>query len=572
MDAQRERNVGAIGRALISVSDKSGLLEFAEVLIREFRVQICSTGGTAKVLMAAGYAVTLIDDITGFSEMLDGRVKTLHPKVHAGVLADRNNPEHLEQLERAGIQPIDLVVVNLYPFESTIKARNCSPLQAMEMIDIGGPCLLRAAAKNHEHVWVVCDPSDYRLLLGELRSGNLESAAAFRRRMAQKAFRRTSQYDGIIAEFFARLSDQSVDGKSSHLADGEDGCIEVTRVANLRYGENPHQTAGAWLVGKTTGMAIESAVCRGATVIGARQVSGDELSFNNYADADAALALSEELSSEWGDGSVNCVVFKHGNPCGVGIGAAAIEAYDRAYRGDPNAAMGGVLACGFAVASDFALHVMETYDRCGEQAGAGAFFLDVWLAQMFDESAIETIRRAKNWGQRVRLLEFGLGGTNTGQSGISVRGITAGLLIQDSDDVGLNETQWRVVTGRAPAEREWNDLRLAWLVCKHSKSNAISICRDGSLLGNGAGQTSRVMSCRLATWLACANGHERELKGAAAASDAFFPFRDGPELLMGAGVQAMIQPGGSKRDEETICACDERGVSMVFTGTRHFRH
>jgi phosphoribosylaminoimidazolecarboxamide formyltransferase/IMP cyclohydrolase len=575
-------------------------VDFARALVAEFGIEIVSTGGTAKLLQENNIPVTLVEDITGFPEMLDGRVKTLHPKIHAAILADRDNPEHMRQLAEQGIQPIDMVVVNLYPFEETIARPDCTFEEAIEMIDIGGPCLLRAAAKNHKHVFVVANPSFYPVHLGQLRRWIDEPTRQDALRSgAFGAFWATTSYDSRVATWLSMNEDDGLPD------------VRVLRLWNwgrLRYGENPHQPAEL--------LTLYDDVCK-IDLTSADTVEDEPsqatLSLNNYLDANATLDLCAELTQASrrplaGATPVACFI-KHTNACGVGVTvpdvgpdadadkadagnrAARVEAYRRAYLGDPNAAMGGILAVNFSVDAEFAATVMETYQRLGKplkgagHVGApGGFFIEVWVAPSFDDDAVKLIRGEleptkdllrppkKNWGKRVRLLAVGDLSTQPDAGELDIKRIAGGVLMQTRDLVGLNEDAWEVVTKRQPTESELGDLRLAWLVCKHTKSNAISICSDGMLIGNGAGQMSRVMSCRIATWLAKENGHADRLRGAAAASDAFFPFRDGPDLLMDAGVTAIIQPGGSKRDEETIAACDERGVAMIFTGTRHFRH
>jgi AICAR transformylase/IMP cyclohydrolase PurH/REP element-mobilizing transposase RayT len=797
-----------IKRALIAVYDKTGVAEFAKALVEEFGVEIISTGGTARHLKEAGIPVTMVEQVTGFPEMLDGRVKTLHPKIHAAILADRDNPEHMRQLAEHGIEPIDMVVVNLYPFEETIAKPGCTFAEAIEMIDIGGPCLLRAAAKNHRQVVPVIDPCQYDSILDTLRilREKVWPLDAYRLKAAAEVFAEVQLYDGDIARWLGeRISQQEPRYRQ----------LLLQNWGELRYGENPHQS-GELLM--WDGFCAEDNL---TVADAAYQVFGD-LSFNNYVDADAALQLCAELtravaggatlwhrllvgagtesvrhplppisqqletrrnlphiqrpgatyfltfrkhagefSPEQRDIVMECCIYpdggkvclhaavvmpdhvhlllspleespgqyiqlgdiargikgvssqrinelagtegtvwldetwdriirnegeftqkleyiianprtaglehespypwcvyeqdprwdsrdsaaildlehelvadgggghswhrlivgatrkeqrqliaatnagrpkhrlivgatshattqgttlfttcfiKHTNTCGVGIDADPIESYRRAYLGDPNAAMGGILAANFNVTAEFAGAVMETYQRWGKAAGAGGFFVEVWLAPSFDDGAVQIIRGEKDgapkkdWGKRVRLLRVGDMSVSPDPNDVDFKHIAGGLLMQTRDLIGLNEEQWKVVTKRAPTEAEMDDLRLAWLVCKHTKSNAITICRDGMLIGNGAGQMSRVMSCRIAAWLAKENGHAEKLAGAAAASDAFFPFRDGPDILMDAGVAALIQPGGSKRDEDTIKACDEHGVAMIFTGTRHFRH
>jgi len=800
--------ISPIRRALIAVYDKTGIVEFARALVDEFGIEIISTGGTAKHLKDAGIPVTMVESVTGFPEMLDGRVKTLHPHIHAGILADRDNPEHMRQLAEHGIQPIDMVVVNLYPFEKTIADPNCKFEDAIEMIDIGGPCLLRAAAKNHKHVLALHDRHWFPSTLNFLGAPHAHDVVARRQWIADQAaqvFWRVSKYDATVSSWFGtrpELGEYAFERRALHLED---------MAEELRYGENPNQKAQV--------LGFDGAVSRLSCA--PPSAGNPPLSYNNFVDADAALGLCAELTratSELGrakilfaprtakfhfadspapevvalpnarfkpirnetstrrklphwqvpgaayfvtfssnigplteperdivfsavrhwDGkkldlfaatvmpdhvhmlfeprivpgskdrynlsdimqsikafsgrevsrlrgggtrqvwllesydrwirdeqefrekwdyiannpvkenlaaapqeykwwygieslgaygpeigsdeaskedlcsTVNkvelcstggvplasqcaCVFIKHTNACGVGVAGASkdtsattrdaqVNAYRTAYLGDPNAAMGGVLAVNFPVTAEFAQLVMETYDRFGKAAGAGGFFVEVWVAPSFDEEAVAIIRGTaeptadmpippkKKWGENVRLLAVGDMSVEPDPKEMEYKTIAGGMLVQTPDLLGLNEDQWRVVTKRQPTESEMSDLRLAWLIAKHTKSNAISLCKDGMLIGNGAGQMSRVMSCRIATWLAKENGHAEKLAGAAAASDAFFPFRDGPDILIDAGITAIIQPGGSKRDEDTIAACNERGVAMIFTGTRHFKH
>lgn len=550
-----------IRRALISVFDKSGVVEFARALSDRFGVQIISTGGTARLLEEQGIGVTRVEDVTGSGEMLDGRVKTLHPIIHAAILANRDNPDHMRQLKGRGIEPIDMVVVNLYPFEQTISDPDCSFDQAIEMIDIGGPCMLRAAAKNHKHVWVVSDPSRYEQVLAILEGGTAEApAAALRRQFARDVFAKTFDYDSHIAAWLGR-------GTTSVQTE------LFARAAALRYGENPHQQ-GVFCHRGVTESATSLTPIKDADAEGS-------MSFNNYVDASAALELCRELSraapalvADRSSARTPCatVFIKHTNACGAAVDADPVESYRKAYLGDPNAAMGGILAVSRPVDRTIAERVMDTYGRWGKAAGAGGFFVEVWLAPSFTEDARELIRSAKAWGKRVRLIAVGALAGDAMDGGEEIKTITGGVLLQSRDEVGLDEGQWKFVTKARPKSSAMNDLRLAWLIAKHTKSNAISICKDGMLIGNGAGQMSRVMSCRIATWSAKENGHAERLAGAAAGSDAFFPFDDGPRILMEAGVSAIIQPGGSKRDDATIAACDDGGASMVLTGTRHFKH
>ena len=543
-----------IKRAVVSVFDKTGVVEFAGQLHSEFGIEILSTGGTARLLKENDIPVTLVEDVTGCGEMMDGRVKTLHPKIHAGILADRDNHDHMRQLAEAGIEPIDMVVVNLYPFSKTISDPDCTFEQAIEMIDIGGPCMLRAAAKNHRHVLIASDPKWYGFLLGELRKWddpdvrkvNLGTGAV-------GTFKATSAYDAEIAKW---LTTDPADGKSHF------DFLSLWQWDKTRYGENPHQKAQIFQVGSTPGVCDLTS----AGVI----ESETAMSYNNYVDADAALGLARELTRS--EAKPACVFVKHTNACGVGVDGDRTEAYRRAYFGDPNAAMGGILATNFVVDAPFAEDVMASLAKWGKDAGAGAFFVEVWIAPGFDDAAVEVIKERKAWGKRVRMLSVGDMSVAANPHERQLRSIAGGIAVQDADLVGLNEEDWKVVTKRPPTEQELSDLRLAWLVCKHTKSNAISVCKDGMLIGNGAGQMSRVMSCRIASWLAQENGHKNQLDGSVAASDAFFPFRDGPDMLADAGVTAIIQPGGSKRDEEVIAACDERNIAMITTGIRHFRH
>ncbi|MCO6436472.1 MAG: bifunctional phosphoribosylaminoimidazolecarboxamide formyltransferase/IMP cyclohydrolase [Phycisphaerae bacterium] len=541
-----------IQRALVSAHDKTGLVDLARVLVGEFGVELVSTGGTADLLRTNAIPVTLVEDVTGSPEMLDGRVKTLHPAIHGAILADRDNPAHMQQLAAAGIKPIDLVVVNLYPFEKTVGRDGCTFAEAIEMIDIGGPCLLRAAAKNHRHVAILRRPEDYAHFLDALRRGGGVAEAS--PDTAAATFAETSRYDAAVMHWLERQ--QSVEPMPSRLA------LHLRRESlELRYAENPHQRGGLYRQAGT-----ESAQAAGLPAV-------EGMSFNNYLDAHAALSLCRDLNqAENIGGSAVCCFIKHNNACGAGVAEGAIDAYERAYLGDPNAAMGGVLACSFDVDEAFAAGVMDTYARWGKSAGAGGFFVEVWIAPRFDDAAVAEIRSAKPWGQRVRLLSVGGMNATSTHSSFDLRCIAGGMLVQERDELGLNEVDWKVVTKRPPSDSERRDLRLAWLVCKQTRSNAVGLCRDGMLLGNGAGQMSRVMSCRIATWLAHENSHSGRLAGSVAASDAFFPFADGPRILLDAGVTALIQPGGSKRDDETIALCNERGASMIFTGTRHFRH
>ncbi len=560
-----------IRRALIAVYDKTGIAEFARALVDEFGIEIISTGGTAKHLKDAGIPVTLVEEVTGFPEMLDGRVKTLHPNIHAAILADRDNPEHMRQLAEHGIQPIDMVVVNLYPFEKTVADPNCKFEDAIEMIDIGGPCMLRAAAKNHKHVMPVSSPDNYLMALNFLRNSKGNVPQNGYRGSAADAFWKTSVYDRRVSQFL-----ETEPHFQTMLAPRL--TLWLKQLRGTRYGENPHQQAGRYF--------IETDELPSPYVNHDKPENWSErtASFNNFVDSDAATSLCCELTRAYSktlhpeeSDSLKpdryCAVFiKHTNACGVGVADNPVEAYRRAYLGDPKAAMGGILAVNFPVTPIFAESVMDSLDRWGRDAGAGAFFAEVWLAPYFEKGALEVIYSKKKWGKTVFLIGVGRMNIAPRSDELEYKAVAGAMLVQTRDLVGLNEEQWKVVTKRKPSESEMADLRLAWLVSKHTKSNAISICKDGMLIGNGAGQMSRVMSCRIATWLAKENGHAEKLPGSVGASDAFFPFRDGPEILLDAGVTAIIQPGGSKRDDETIAACDARGAAMIFTGTRHFKH
>jgi phosphoribosylaminoimidazolecarboxamide formyltransferase/IMP cyclohydrolase len=572
-----------IRRALISVYDKTGVVELARGLI-EAGVELLSTGGTASMLREAGLEVTLVETVTGAAEMMNGRVKTLHPAVHAGILADRDNPEHMRELDEAGIQPIDMVVVNLYPFEATVSRPDCSLAEAVEMIDIGGPCMLRAAAKNHRHVIVVPDPRRYDQILSAVRtSGTVNNA--LRTRLAVETFKRTSAYDTTVAEHLARLT-----GDEPATFPPEALAVRMSAPAALRCGENPHQKAALY-------RTVNGADCTNRWTI---RTNGDRMSFNNHVDADAAYALTRELSlagAAKGDPAAwsaadelqrqlandadaagrlppyAAAFIKHTNPCGAAMANDPIEAYRKAYLGDPTAAMGGVLAMNYPVTAEVAEAVMDSLSRWGHDAGAGAFFVEVWVAPTFADDAVEVIQSRKKWGGNVRLVDAAGLADPDAATGVEFKRITGGVLAQSPDTVGLNEDAWQVASSRAPTDAELDDLRVAWLVCKHTKSNAITLARDGMILGTGAGQMSRVTACRTAVELA---GRHLTATDAGstpvAASDAFFPFADGPALLVDAGVTAIIQPGGSKRDDETIALCDEYGLSLVLTGTRHFRH
>jgi len=537
----------AIRRALISMYDKTGAAAFAATLA-EMGVEIISSGGTAKMLAEAGVKVRQVQEWTGFPEMLGHRVVTLHPKVHGGILALRDEPSHQADMEKYGIEPVDLVCVSLYPFEQAIAAPGCPPAQAVEMIDIGGPAMVRAAAKNHRYVTVVTDPSQYELVLAEMKANGGAVSAPVRQRLARQAFALTAHYDTAISAY---LAEQLGEGLPERLT------FSYTKVRDLRYGENPHQKAAFYVSGETE----EPCVGR------ARLLGGREISYNNYFDANGALELVKEFDRP------AVAIIKHSNPAGVAVDDDLVEAYRKAYFGDVNAAMGGIVAVNRPVTQELAAAITETYQRWGKQRGAGGYYAEIVIAPSFEPGALETIQARKGWGPNVRLLETGLltGRRNREKA---MKYVVGGMLVQDRDLLGLNEADWEVVTQRRPDDREMDDLRFAWLVCKHVKSNAIVLGKDRALLGAGAGQMSRVNSARLAAQLARAygGGGEVDPAGCALASDAFFPFPDSLDWAVEVGATAVIEPGGSKKDADVIARADELGLAMIFTHARHFNH
>jgi phosphoribosylaminoimidazolecarboxamide formyltransferase/IMP cyclohydrolase len=522
-----------IKQALISVSDKTGVLEFARALSAA-GVNILSTGGTAKLLADNGVPVTEVADYTGFPEMLDGRVKTLHPKVHGGILARRDFPEHVAKLTEHNIPTIDMVVVNLYPFQSTVAKAECSLEDAIENIDIGGPTMLRSAAKNHKDVVVVCDPADYSRVLEEMKAGEVGYDTKFM--LAKKVFAHTAQYDGAITNYLTSLGEDKA--HATRAIHPQTLNMSFEKVQDMRYGENPHQSAAFYR---------DLAPAVGA-LASYKQLQGKELSYNNIADADAAWECVKSLG---GLGQpAGCVIVKHANPCGVAIGVDALDAYSRALQTDPTSAFGGIIA-------------LNTELDAKTAEAIAKLFVEVLIAPSFSAEA-RAIMSAK---QNVRLLEIPLG---AGQNPFDVKRVGGGLLVQlpDAKNVGLGEL--RVVTKTQPTQQQLQDLMFAWRVAKFVKSNAIVFCANGMTLGVGAGQMSRIDSARIASIKAQNAG--LTLAGSAVASDAFFPFRDGLDVVVDAGATCVIQPGGSMRDQEVIDAADERGVVMLYTGTRHFRH
>jgi phosphoribosylaminoimidazolecarboxamide formyltransferase/IMP cyclohydrolase len=516
-------------RALISVSDKRGVVEFARDLIA-LGWDIVSTGGTARSLAAAGVAVTPVERVTGFPEMMDGRVKTLHPAVHGGLLARRDVAGDVAAMERHGIQPIDLVAVNLYPFRETVARPHVTPAEAIEQIDIGGPSMLRSAAKNHEAVTVVVDPADYGRVLEALRAGGVDPA--LRRELAVKVFRATATYDAAIAQWLAEDAAGADDVPPAFLF------LALDRKQTLRYGENPDQSAAFYLTGESGGLADLV------------QLSGKELSFNNLLDLDAAvLALSP-----WPE-TIACAVIKHTTPCGLAVARTQVDAFRRALATDPVSAYGSVVGLNTIVDAETANAMKE-------------LFVEAVVAPCYQTEALEILRRKKN----LRIIEVpppvqpGSGADGN----LDLKRVRGGYLAQTRMRYDPDERGWKVATRRAPSDEELEDLRFAWAAVMSVKSNAILIARDGRVLGIGAGQMSRVDSSMLAVHKARSAGHD--LAGAVLASDAFFPFRDGVDEAAKAGVHAIIQPGGSVRDAEVVAAADEQGVAMILTGKRQFRH
>jgi phosphoribosylaminoimidazolecarboxamide formyltransferase/IMP cyclohydrolase len=522
-----------ITRALLSVSDKSGLIEFARALVGH-SIELVSTGGTAKAIADAGLKVRDVSELTGFPEMMDGRVKTLHPKVHGGLLAIRDDAAHAASMKEHGIAPIDLLVVNLYPFEATV-AKGAAFDDCIENIDIGGPAMIRAAAKNHNDVAVVVDADDYPRLLDELKAHGGATTLALRKALAQKAYARTAAYDAAISNWFANELGETT---PAYRAFG--GKL----LQPLRYGENPHQSA-----------AFYRAPDQRFGVATARQVQGKELSYNNINDTDAAY----ECVAEFGAKQPACVIVKHANPCGVAEGASLVEAYRKAHACDPTSAFGGIVALNGTLDADAARAITE-------------IFTEVIIAPEATEEAIAIVGAKKN----LRLLVAG-GLPDPKANGLTVKSVAGGLLVQSRDNAVVDEMQLKTVTTRAPSEAELADLRFAFRVAKHVKSNTIVYAKDRATVGIGAGQMSRVDAARIAARKAEDSAREQKLampltKGSVVASDAFFPFADGLLVAIGAGATAVIQPGGSMRDDEVIRAADEHGIAMVFTGTRHFRH
>ena len=524
-----------IRTALLSVSDKQGIIPFAQAL-HALGVKLISTGGTAKLLADNGLPVTEVSSLTQFPEMLDGRVKTLHPTVHGGLLARRDSKEHMDAIAAHGIAPIDMLVINLYPFNQTVAKDDCSFDEAVENIDIGGPAMLRAAAKNHQDVTVLISPEDYVPILTEMKAHQNTISYATNLRLAKKVFAHTAQYDGAIANYLSSLgSDLSHASRSPY---PETLHLAFTKVQEMRYGENPHQSAAFYRDTATVAGALANY----------HQLQGKELSYNNIADADAAWECVKSFSAD--SAGAACVIIKHANPCGVATGATGLEAYQKAFKTDPSSAFGGIIALN--VPCDGAM-----------AEGISKQFVEVLIAPSFTAEA-KAIFASK---QNVRLLEIPLGlGFNT----FDMKRVGGGLLVQSPDFKNVAQAELRVVSKRQPTPTELADMMFAWRVAKFVKSNAIVYCANGMTLGIGAGQMSRVDSARMASIKAENAG--LSLASSAVASDAFFPFRDGLDVVVAAGASCAIQPGGSMRDEEIIAAANEHGIAMVFTGTRHFRH
>ena len=541
-----------IARALISVTDKTGVVDFARALVDEFGVEVISTGGTAKAIEDAGVPVTPIEDFTGFPEMMDGRVKTLHPKVHGALLARRDSAEHMAQAAEHGIELIDLVVVNLYEFEKTVANPDVTFADAIEHIDIGGPSMLRSAAKNNDAVTVVCDPADYDAILEEMRLHEGATLRSTRRRLAAKVYTRTAAYDSAISTW---LNDYlAAEEPAVAAAAGEEGfqtpevlVVNLAKTQDLRYGENPHQAAAVYRFADEFSVHGSSA----NPLVGAEQIQGKPLSYNNFLDADAAWNAVREFD----DPAV--VILKHQNPCGSAVAEDVTTAYDRAFACDPKSAFGGIIA----VNREVPLSLVEHFADQNKQ------FVEVLIAPSYTPEALERLAK------RANLRVLATGGAE-GHARLEVRSVDGGMLLQQVDTVEEDPATFTYPTERKPTDAEMRDLLFAWRVVKTVKSNAILIAKNEAGIGMGPGQPNRVDSALLA----CERAEDAcdrmgvEKGGFACASDAFFPFRDNVDVLAAHGVTAIIQPGGSVRDDESIEACNEHNIAMVFTGTRHFRH
>ncbi|HXM47147.1 MAG TPA: bifunctional phosphoribosylaminoimidazolecarboxamide formyltransferase/IMP cyclohydrolase [Pyrinomonadaceae bacterium] len=540
MTTENELQLVKIRRALISVSDKTGIVDFARELKR-FDVEIISTGGTASALRDAGIEVRDVSDVTGFPEMMDGRIKTLHPKIHGALLGLRDNAEHLAAMNDRGIEPIDMVVVNLYPFEETIKSVDVIPEVAIEQIDIGGPAMIRSAAKNFESVAVVPDTRHYEFIIHEMGQHDGALTIELRQELACDAFSRTSAYDGAIFAYLNELEGkefpQEVPPDTLLNCDG----LVLHKISDLRYGENPHQQADLYRSEDPFRDEESSEEPAPQGIVGAELLSGKEMSFNNYVDADAAWQLVCDFDD------LACAIIKHTNPAGVALGTSNEEAYRKALACDPVSAFGGIVAFNTPFDEDAARAITE-------------IFTEVIIAPDYEPAALEVLKTKKN----LRVLRAG---RPESIAGLEYKQISGGMLVQTRDTHRMKREDLKVVTKRAPSDKEIEDLLFAWTVCKHTKSNAIVYVRDRQTVGVGAGQMSRVDSVKIGAMRA-----QLPTAGSVLASDAFFPFRDGLDEAAKHGITAVIQPGGSVRDEEVMAAADEHGLAMVFTGIRHFKH
>ncbi|MFC1783076.1 bifunctional phosphoribosylaminoimidazolecarboxamide formyltransferase/IMP cyclohydrolase [Planctomycetota bacterium] len=534
-----------VKRALISVSDKTGVVEFARALA-EMGVEIISTGGTARTLTEAGIKVIGIEQVTGFPEMMNGRVKTLHPKIHGGLLALRDNIEHTEAMKANDITAIDLVCVNLYPFEQTIVKPGCTLEDAIENIDIGGPSMVRSAAKNYKFVAIVTSPDQYQKVIKEMKTSGGAVSAAIRTEFARQAFALTAAYDSAISNYL---------NAQAGVTFPERFTLALKRDQNLRYGENPHQQAAFYRLAQDSG---EPSVANAHILEGGRQIS-----FNNLLDTNAAF----ELVKEFDDPAV--VIVKHMNPCGCAVDPDIVEAYRKAYIADPVSAFGGIIAINRPVTVDLADAIAECYGRWGKELGAAGFFAEVIIAPTFDPKAVDLIRTRKRWGKEdVRLLETGdIHKEEINATEYDFRCLVGGALLQQRDLPDWEPAQIKVVTRRSPTGAEMTDLQVAWTVVKHVKSNTIVLVKNRAVVGVGAGQMNRVDAGMLAIRQAGAKA-----KGSAMASDAFFPFPDNVTQAAQAGIAAIAQPGGSKQDDLSIAEADKNNMAMVFTGKRHFLH
>jgi phosphoribosylaminoimidazolecarboxamide formyltransferase/IMP cyclohydrolase len=532
-----------IKTALVSVSDKSGVIKFAKKL-SQMGVKIISTGGTAKKLGESGIVVTGVETVTGFPEIMDGRVKTLHPKIHGALLGLRDKSEHIAAMKQHNIEPIDLVCVNLYPFEQTVAKPDCTLAEAIENIDIGGPSMIRSAAKNHKFVTVVTQPEQYDKVIEEMQKNEGAVSEELRRELARAAFALTASYDASISKYLHKIAGIEYPDRVS---------IAARKEKPLRYGENPHQSAAYYKLPDSS----ETSICSGRILEGET-----EISFNNLLDANAAF----ELVKEFNEPAV--VVIKHLNPCGCAVDEDITVAYRKAYEGDVVSAFGGIVALNRKVDVELARTIMESYSRFGKALGASGFFAEVIIAPEFEQEATEIIRTLKSWGNRVRLIQTGpIDRARIDNGEFDVRCVVGGLLLQKRDLLGWEPEMLTYPTKAKPSKEQLNDLRIAWLVAKHTKSNTIVLVKNRKVIGVGAGQMNRVESGLIAIKHAGA-----EVKDCVMASDAFFPFSDNVENAGKAGVAAIIQPGGSQKDDEVIAAADKYGIAMVFTGKRHFKH